>query len=254
MSYRAITDSQEHIKALLREDRFVKISDREDRCDMKLDAWAGLFKNQFLQTWKGVVLQTAITELGIYSMLLHELKPRTVIELGACNGGNALWLADHLKIFGVEGSVYSIDIDLSLLDKKIKDDPRLKFIEGNSNHIEKTLTPELLASLPHPWLVIEDAHVNVSGILNHFHSNGLQAGDYIVIEDTNPLLWEYWVQEKGWNVKDEVDNGPHHLMAEVREWLLKHESEYRIDSHYQDMYGYNVTKNWNGFLKRVSPQ
>ena len=43
---------------------------------------------------------------------MWELKPRTVIEIGTAKGGSALWLADQLSIYGVEGfEVHSYDID-----------------------------------------------------------------------------------------------------------------------------------------------
>ena len=35
-------------------------------------------------------------------------------------------------------------------------------------------------------MLIEDAHVNVTGILQHF-DNFMTAGDYLIIDDTNPL-------------------------------------------------------------------
>ena len=37
--------------------RFVKISDREDRCDIPKSAWRPLTNNAYLQTWKGVLLE-----------------------------------------------------------------------------------------------------------------------------------------------------------------------------------------------------
>lgn len=39
-------------------------------------------------------------------------------------------------------------------------------------------------------------------------------------------------------------------MDDLKSWLLNHEDEYLIDSYYQDMYGYNGSKNWNSILKR----
>ena len=42
-------------------------------------------------------------DLAIYQRLMWELKPRTVIEIGTAKGGSALWLADQLSIYGVEG-------------------------------------------------------------------------------------------------------------------------------------------------------
>ena len=40
--------------------------------------------------------------------------------------------------------------------------------------------------LPHPWYVIEDSHVNVTGLLEYF-DRFLQPGDYLMVEDIHPL-------------------------------------------------------------------
>ena len=62
--------------------------------------------------WKGVLLMKDPFSLASYPILLQELRPRTVIELGAFHGGSALWLADLLETFGVsDASVHSFDID-----------------------------------------------------------------------------------------------------------------------------------------------
>ena len=39
-------------------------------------------------------------------------------------------------------------------------------------------------------------------------------------------------------------------MDDLRNWLMKHQDEYLVDSYYQDMYGYNTSKNWNSILKK----
>lgn len=70
--------------------------------------------------------------LAIVQKLFWEEKPQTVIELGAWKGGSALWSADMLKILGVKSHVFSMDIDLSLLDPVAKECPDVTFIEGNS--------------------------------------------------------------------------------------------------------------------------
>ena len=66
----------------------------------------------------------------LYPMLIHELQPKTIIELGAFNGGSAVWLADHLELFGIEGRIYSVDIELSFLDEKANSDERVNFLEA----------------------------------------------------------------------------------------------------------------------------
>jgi len=65
----------------------------------------------------------------IYTQLFWYVKPATVIEIGAYSGGTAVWMADMLKLMNVECSVYSMDIDLSLIDNRVK-----KLQPYTSNH------------------------------------------------------------------------------------------------------------------------
>ena len=44
----------------------------------------------------------------------------------------------------------------------------------------------LTQNLPHPWVVIDDAHINVVGVWEHLH-RFTRPGDYYIMEDTNPL-------------------------------------------------------------------
>ena len=248
MDYQNLVTDAKHIKELSKPDRFVKISAREDRCELPSATWKTLLSNTYLQTWKGIILNKGVTEIGIYPMLLWELKPQTIIEIGALNGGSAVWLADNLELFGIKGSVYSIDIDLSLLDKKARDNLKVNFIEGDCNNLSTVLPKTMLARLPHPWLVIEDAHVNVLGVVEYFHDNGLTSGDYLIVEDTNKLIWDSG--SENWDDKEEYEKG-RQKMPNLRGWLLDNEDEYLIDTYYQDMYGYNGSKDWNSILKKV---
>ncbi|MGB3513338.1 MAG: CmcI family methyltransferase [Microcoleaceae cyanobacterium] len=225
--------------------RFVKISEREDRCDIPKSAWRPLTDNAYLQTWKGVLLEKDPMQIAAYPMLLRELQPKTIIELGALKGGSAIWLADHLEFFKITGEVYSVDNDLSQLDEKAKTDSRIHFLEGDCREINAVLPTELLSNLPHPWLVIEDVHDTLVGILEHFHNNGLRSGDYLIIEDTNKFMWEVW---SDWEDQELIQRGLR-KMDDLRQWLSLHQSKYLIDTYYQDIYGYNASKNWNSFLK-----
>lgn len=228
-------------------ERFVKISDREDVCTLPQGVWRPLTQNYLLQTWKGISMDKSPLEISLYPMLIYELQPKTIIELGAETGGSALWLADQLKAFDLEGKVYSVDIDLSLLDKKAKTSANVHFLEGDCHKIEEILPPELLANCEHPWLIVEDVHVNVGGLLDYFHGNGLRSGDYIIVEDTNQDLWKAW---SDWDDKDFIERMGNKLNV-LKSWLMKHPDEYLIDSYYQDMFGYNSSKNWNSILKKV---
>ena len=41
-------------------------------------------------------------------------------------------------------------------------------------------------TLPYPWFINEDVHVNVVGVLEYL-DKFMESGDYLFIEDTNPI-------------------------------------------------------------------
>lgn len=228
--------------------RFVKISEREDRSDLPMSLCEILWEKTFLQTWNDIFIDKGMFELSLFPILIQELKPQTIIELGALSGGSAVWFADLLESFKIPGTVYSVDVDLSLLDEKAKADYRINWIEGDCNKISEVLTADFLSRLPHPWLVLEDCHVNTVGICDYFHNNGLQSGDYLIVEDTNKTVPQYWMTR--WKDTPELKRIEHKI-DDLREWLKDRSEEYLVDTYYLDMYGYNVSKNWNSVLKRV---
>ena len=142
--------------------RFQKISEREERSDIpqmisrKLSIGKILVKHCEVNSMKGPL------DIVIYEQLFGLVRPQTVFELGSLFGGSALTMANSLNAQGIEGHVYSVDLDLSLLDPRVKDlkPDNLTFIEGDMNKIEEVLPSSKLESLPHPWVLIEDAHAN----------------------------------------------------------------------------------------------
>ena len=174
--------------------------------------------------WKGIRSVKDPFELAIYPMLLWELKPATIIEIGSLNGGSAVWLADMLEVMKIDGNVYSFDIDTDEIEGE---HPRVTFIRADSNRLDLFDT-EFLQSLPHPWLVIEDAHQNVANVLTFF-GGFMTPGDYLVVEDT--LQWRKYLQ--------------------MEKFVARSRDLFRVDTRFTDMFGYNVTWNINGYLKRV---
>ena len=92
----------------------------------------------------------------------------------------------------------------------------------------------LQQNLQHPWLVIEDAHVNLTGVLGYLEKF-TEPGDYICVEDTNPLT--PYISNQGL-VKnlgyDEI--GPNKL-NELRKFLTGRADRYSVDQKYTDFYG-----------------
>ena len=251
-NYRTVVNDKEFERKMNSVNRFKTIEERDDRSDVPCELWLPLVvQNGYHTHWKNIICNKSSFEFAIYPMLIQEVRPKTIIELGALNGGSALWLADLLSISQINGLIYSIDIDLSLLHRDVIDDDRITFIQGDCNRIEDVLPKALLGDMPHPWLIIEDCHVNTGGILDYFHHNGVIKDDYIIIEDTNkdalairndPSLGNMYLPPD--KIKEKSAK-----MDILRAWLIDR-PEYKVDTFYLDMFGYNVSKNWNSVLKR----
>jgi cephalosporin hydroxylase len=77
--------------------------------------------------------------------MLQETKPPTIIEIGAFNGGGALWMADLMKIHEVETHVYSMDIDFSYLEAGLfKERNDITLIHGDSFKISEAFPEDML--------------------------------------------------------------------------------------------------------------
>jgi cephalosporin hydroxylase len=188
--------------------------------------------------YRDIPMQKHPVEIALYMRLIWELKPRTIIEIGSFLGGSAVWMADTLNSYSAESRVISIDRTPPSPPYK---PPNVRFVQGDQNNLAATLTDDLIATLPRPWLVIEDAshHYAPTLAVLRFFDPLLRAGEYIVIEDAN-------VSEMG--VDARFNGGPARAIAE---FLRDCGGDYEIDSRYCDQYGRNVTGNPNGYLRRT---
>jgi cephalosporin hydroxylase len=182
--------------------------------------------------YKGLLCMKRPTDLMLYSHLIWELQPRTIIEFGSLQGGSGLWFADQLAALpGGEGRVYSLDYLSKCVHPIARQHPKLAFLTVNLRDLE-TIDPELLRTAPHPWLVTEDAHVNVFGLFS-FLDEYLVSGDYYVIEDA--------FIERCRQPPDEKFLANYRRIARLG---------YRVDSHYADAFGYNATCAPNAWLRK----
>jgi cephalosporin hydroxylase len=188
--------------------------------------------------YRGVPLLKSPFDLALYAMLLWENKPRTIIELGAYAGGSALWLADQVRAFGLDTHILSCDIEST----PAISDPRITFRKADALRLSDSLSSETIAGLPRPLLVIEDAdhrRATTLAVLRHF-SPLMRQGEYMVVEDGI-------VTSLG--LADDLDGGP---ATAIQEFLDEEGQAWTIDTRYCDYYGYNVTWNANGYLKKVA--
>lgn len=171
--------------------------------------------------WKGMPLFKTVFDTAIYSMLFWELRPGTIIELGSGTGASAIWMQDICASMGL-AQPRILSVDLKAPDLKYAG---VSFIQGDCNRIQDALPPSILSTLPRPWLLIEDAHENVRGVLEYFDEH-LREGDYVVVEDSG----------------DKQDA--------IAGFLAQRDDSYRVDSHYVDFFGHNATCCTDSILRK----
>ena len=184
-------------------------------------------------------------EVVIYHQLFSLVKPQTVIELGTFSGASAVWFADTATALDYDCHVYTLDIDPGLISEEIKkiNHKNVTFIEGDSGKIEEVFPPSMLQQLPHPWLVVEDAHHNSINVLKYLDSF-MTAGDYIVVEDTDPRTPYKIGMNVMYTEEESPQNGPGKLNM-MKSFLKVHGQHYLVDSFFTDFYGYNCTWHWH---------
>lgn len=227
--------------------RFQAISEREDRSDIPIEASRAHMMGKYFIHHRGCMLLKTADDQAILKELLAHVRPATVIELGAFTGGNAIWMADTMKLEGIECEVYSMDINLSIIQDRVKEikPSNVTFLQGDSCKIADTFTDEFLKKCPHPWVVIDDAHENTYGVLEYF-VQWMKSGDYFVVEDTNPHLPARL--GAGRFSPTDVTSGTG-LLDALKAFLTKYKERCAVDSYFTDFFGYNGTWNWHGFIK-----
>ncbi|WP_439366109.1 CmcI family methyltransferase [Bradyrhizobium sp. DASA03005] len=210
-------------------DRFAKPSDRWWMTSIY--PWSPLKRNTkagaLAQTYRGLILLKTPFDLAVYPRLVWELQPRTILELGSYQGGSGLWFADNMSVLCEKpGEVHSFDLRTKCVHEDAIRHPLLTFHEIDLSDVAN-FDEHLLMRLPHPWLVIDDAHVQIFSIFSYLN-NFLVSGDYYVIED-NPV-----------HANREIIDG----------FQLIEQSGFLIDTYYTDSFGTNVTCASNAWLRK----
>ena len=205
----------------------------------------GLRKNKYFKlseidaghhmvTYKGIPAIKCPFDYLIYQMIIWEIKPDLILEIGTNKGGSALYLADLLELNG-KGVVHTIDLPENKESEVLQSHPRIKVFKNGFINYDTTG----LSQFP-VVLIIEDGshfYEDTFTALNKF-SPFVTKGSYFIIEDGI-------VNELG--RKKEFNGGPQKAIKE----FLKTNSDYIIDRKWCDFFGENVTFNVNGYLKRI---
>lgn len=211
----------------------------EPRSAIPYDLLMSIQRGTMAWRYRGLPTLKNPFDLALYSLLIAEIRPRTLIEIGSHAGGSALWFADTASALGVDLAIHSVD----LVPPVGTADPRVTFHPGNGRDLAATFSSDFLASLPKPWLVVEDAdhHYQTTLATLRFFDPWVGRGDYVVVEDG--ILSDM-------RVADDYAGGPAQAAAD---FLAQHGGgRYEVDRHYCDYFGWNVTWNTDGWLRLVA--
>ena len=205
-------NKQDDIENILSQPRYILYNDRPITSHVHVD---NLLMSQGVKdcmTWRGIALGKSVYDFALIPMMIWEIQPASIIEIGSGEGASAIWMADLCKSYNLPTRIYSIDIEppsIKYLD--------VTFLKGDSREISNFDTE----MLPHPWIILEDAHIEVNKVMEYFEEH-MHSGDYMIIEDTRG--------KKGSAL--EIPNSLH------------------VDSYYCDYFGRNATSAMNTILRK----
>lgn len=123
------------------------------------------------------------TDLWMYQEIIHEIKPRYVIEGGTAGAGTSMFLADVMDSMNY-GEVITMDLNI---DPYWPIHPRIKYVNGDTLSVETLETVTRLMTYYGPRVLIlddghDEHHVEKELLL---WSGTLTKGDVLIVEDTN---------------------------------------------------------------------
>lgn len=186
-------------------------------------------------TYKDVRLIKCPFDYFIYQMIIWEVKPDLIIEIGTNEGGSSLYFSDLLDLVG-SGEVHTIDIE-DKVHPLVKQKNNIKFYFKGFQGYEidaKSLENKKV-------LIIEDGshtYEHVKATLEKF-KDLVNIDSYFIVEDGI-------LDKLGW--KKKYHGGPNKAILE----FLEMNKDFIIDRKWCDLYGTNATFNTNGYLKRIS--
>ncbi|MCX7946847.1 MAG: class I SAM-dependent methyltransferase [Hydrogenophilus sp.] len=188
-------------------------------------------------TWRDILMWKNPFDFANYWRLVWQYKPRSIIEIGSKFGGSALWLAEMITLYGIDGQVISIDIT----PPQGISHPKVEFLYGDARNLAPALPAEKLAALPHPWLVIEDSSHVASHCLSaiEYLDGFMEPGDLLVVEDG--IVADLGIAQK-------FDGGPNRA---IQQFIAQRQNKYRLLTEYCDFWGKNVTWNPNGYWLKI---
>lgn len=193
-----------------------------------------IFDGVMRTTYRGIRALKCPFDYVLYQMILYEVSPDLVIEIGTHDGGSTLYIADLLRNMG-KGMVHSIDISNRPANETLCQYTNIKLFTSGWQKYNVTE-----AEQAQKIIVIEDS--------THTYENTLQ-----VLRKFAPLVSKnsYFIVEDGIIDELHMANDYHGGPLAAINTFLKENKQFIIDRNWCDFYGVNTTFNVNGYLKKI---
>lgn len=188
----------------------------------------------------GVPVQKSPSDMWNYQEIIHDLKPRLVIEFGTYFGGSAMFFSSILQqVNRLPSHVLSVDIDHSNVFPAVKENPNVELLTCSSTAPEtESRISDLITVFGHPVFAILDSDHSKEHVLNEMllMRKVLSSGDYLIVEDSNI---------NGHPVLPFVGPGP---FEAIQEYESRYPQDFRHDREREAKFGFSFAP--NGFLIR----
>lgn len=203
---------------------------KDEAVDVSIES---IDKGHHQVAYRGIKAIRCPFDYVMYQMIISEVRPDLIIEVGTRKGGGAYYMADLLDSID-NGVIHTIDI-VDEVEQEVKKHKRIRFFTDGWANYDLELAKDY-----DKILIIEDAshmYKDSLGVLNKFHSL-VSKDSYLIVEDG--IINELGLEKK-------YDGGP---LRAIREFLPKH-PDFIVDRKWCDMFGKNATFNVNGYLKKI---
>ena len=171
-------------------------------------------------------------DIMVLGDIISETRPEVIIEIGAFDGGSALWMADRMEQEGIDGRVIGIDIN----DRcTAVEHPRISWIIGDC--VDPSIVDKVQEQVGEKRaMVVEDSDhkLDTTRKIMDLYWRFVAKGCYFLVEDT---------------IVEFIDMPPFPgPLKAVKEFIDKQEGKFVID---RSRERYIITHNPMGYLLRV---
>lgn len=135
-------------------------------------------------TWLQVPLVKTPTDMLAFQQIITETRPELIVETGVYVGGSALLFASIQELLGIDGRVIAVDVDLSVVNDRVREHPRIELIEGSSTDPE--IVSRIRSEARGKRVMVDlDADHRAHHVLEELqvYSPLVSPGCYLVVED-----------------------------------------------------------------------